>query len=121
MPMSAATLHTLSVILITLILSFFTLVLGELVPKRIGMRKAESIALSMSGLVYFISKLFAPVVWLLSASTNGILRLLGIDPHAEDSAVTEEEIRMLVDEGSEKGRHRCIRKGNDPKCVRVQR
>ncbi len=103
MPMPAATLHTLSVILITLILSFFTLVLGELVPKRIGMRKAESIALAMSGLVYFISKLFAPVVWLLSASTNGILRLLGIDPHAEDSAVTEEEIRMLVDEGSEKG------------------
>lgn len=99
----AATLHTVAVIAITLILSYFTLVLGELVPKRIAMRKAERIALALSWLVYVIARLFAPLVWLLSASTNGILRILGIDPHAEDDEVTEEEIRMLVDEGSEKG------------------
>lgn len=99
----ASTLDTIAVILITIILSYFTLVLGELVPKRIAMRKAEQLALAMSGLVYVISKIFAPVVWFLTVSTNGLLRLLGIDPHAEDEAVTEEEIRMMVDAGSRKG------------------
>jgi putative hemolysin len=99
----AATLHAVSVIAITLILSYFTLVLGELVPKRIAMRNAEGIALGLSGLIYFISKLFAPLVWVLTVSTNGMLRLFGIDPHAEDEQITEEEIRMMVDAGSEKG------------------
>lgn len=97
------TLRTVCVILITLILSFFTLVLGELVPKRIAMKKAEPLALGISGLLHFISKLFAPIVWLLSASTNGILRLMGIDPNESDETVTEEEIRMMIDAGSEKG------------------
>ncbi|MDO4541733.1 MAG: hemolysin family protein, partial [Bacillota bacterium] len=99
----ASTIDAISVVVITLILSFFTLVLGELVPKRIAMRKAESLALKMSGLVYVISKIFAPVVALLTVSTNGLLRLMGIDPNAEDDVVTEEEIRMMVDAGSEKG------------------
>lgn len=98
-----ATIDTISVILITMILSYFTLILGELVPKRIAMRKAEQLALAMSGLIFGISIIFAPVVWFLTASTNGLLRLLGIDPHAEDDKVTEEEIRMMVDAGSEKG------------------
>lgn len=98
-----STLDTISVIVITLILSFFTLVLGELVPKRLAMRNAEKLALAMSGLVYFISQIFAPVVALLTASTNGLLKLMGIDPYAEDDEITEEEIRMLVDQGSEKG------------------
>ncbi|MBP7174959.1 MAG: HlyC/CorC family transporter [Thermoclostridium sp.] len=98
-----ATLNTIAVIVITIILSYFTLVLGELVPKRIAMRNAERLALAMSGLVYFISKLFAPLVGLLTISTNGLLRLLGMDPHAADEHITEEEIRMMVDEGSEKG------------------
>jgi putative hemolysin len=57
----------------------------------------------MAGTVYFIAKLFHPLVWLLTSSTNGVLRLLGIDPDAEDDIITEEEIRMMVDEGSEKG------------------
>lgn len=100
---SAATLDTISVIVITLALSYFMLVLGELVPKRVAMRKAEELALAMSGLVYCISRIFSPVVWLLTISTNGILRLLGIDPHADDETITEEEIRMMVDAGSEKG------------------
>ncbi|HPF44316.1 MAG TPA: hemolysin family protein [Syntrophomonadaceae bacterium] len=99
----AATLDTISVIVITLILSYFTLVLGELVPKRVAMRKAEQLALAMSGLIYFISQIFSPVIWLLTASTNGILRLMGIDPQADDEVITEEEIRMMVDAGSEKG------------------
>ncbi len=98
-----STLTTISVILITLILSYFTLILGELVPKRLAMRNAEKLALGMSGFIYFVSKAFTPIVSLLTISTNAILRLLGIDPFAVDEAVTEEEIRMMVDEGSERG------------------
>lgn len=97
------TLNTISVVLITLILSYFTLVLGELVPKRIAMQKAETLALGMSLMVYGISKIFAPVVWFLTVSTNGVLRLFGIDPNESLEKVTEEEIRMMVDAGSEKG------------------
>jgi putative hemolysin len=98
-----ATLNTLSVIVITLILSYFTLVFGELVPKRVAMKNAEKLALALAGLLYIISKIFAPLVWVLTASTNGILRLLGIDPNAANEDVTEEDIRMMVDVGSENG------------------
>ncbi|MDR2418885.1 MAG: hemolysin family protein [Treponema sp.] len=98
-----ATLDTISVVLITFILSFFTLVLGELVPKRIAMKKAEDLAFAMSGLVALISRVFAPVVWLLTQSTNTLLRLIHINPEAEEDEITEEGIRMLVDAGSEKG------------------
>lgn len=98
-----STLRSICVVLITLILSYFTLVLGELVPKRVAMKKAESLALAISGLIAFISKLFAPIVWFLSVSTNGVLRLFGIDPNEQDEEVTEEEIRMMIDAGSEKG------------------
>lgn len=97
------TLDTIAVVVVTLILSYFTLIFGELVPKRIAMRKAEQLALGISSLVTFISKLFAPIVWILTVSTNAMLRLLGIDPNAEDEEVSEEEIRMMVDVGSEKG------------------
>ena len=99
----AHTLNAISVVLITLILSYFTLVLGELVPKRLAMKKAERIAFALSGIISAISTVFKPLVWLLTASTNGILRLLGINPNEEDSSVTEEEIRMMIDAGSEKG------------------
>jgi putative hemolysin len=100
---SATTLNTISVITITLILSYFTLVFGELVPKRVAMRNAEKLALNLSGLINFISKFFSPIVWFLTKSTNGLLRLMGIDPDADDEEVTEEEIRMMVDAGSERG------------------
>lgn len=100
---SPKTLNSIAVILITIILSYFTLVLGELVPKRVAMKKAESLALGMSALISFISKLFAPIVWLLTVSTNALLRLFGIDPNADDEEVTEEEIRLLVDAGGQKG------------------
>lgn len=99
----ASTLNTISVITITLILSYFTLVFGELVPKRVAMRNSDNLALAMSGLLYLISRVFAPLVWLLTASTNGVLRIMGIDPYAEDDDITEEDIRMMVDVGSEKG------------------
>jgi len=98
-----ATLDSIAVILITLILSYFTLVFGELVPKRIAMQKSEKLGMAISGLVSGISIVFKPIVWLLTISTNGMLRLLGIDPNASEEQVSEEEIRMMVDAGSEKG------------------
>jgi len=98
-----STLNTIAVVVVTLILSYITLVFGELVPKRVAMKKTEAIALGLSGIVGFISKAFAPLVWLLTVSTNGVLRLMGIDPNSEENEVSEEEIRMLVDAGSENG------------------
>ena len=102
-PISDETIDTVSVILITVILSYFTLVFGELVPKRLAMKKAESIALGISGAINFIAVAFAPLVWLLTVSTNGVLKLLKIDPNAEEESVSEEDIRMLADAGSESG------------------
>ncbi len=96
-------LDTLSVIIITLALTYFTVTLGELIPKQIAMRKSEQLALGMSQLIYVVSKIFGPVVWLLTVSANGILKLLGINPDEEDDENTEEEIRMMIDAGSEKG------------------
>ncbi len=98
-----ATLDAIAVVVITLILSYFTLIFGELVPKRLAMKKAEGIALGISGLVSGIAVLFRPVVWFLSVSTNLVLRLLGIDPNEAEDEVSEEDIRMMVDVGSEKG------------------
>ena len=102
-PIPEKTLDTLSVILITLLLSYFTLVFGELVPKRLAMKKSESLAMGLSALISAISAIFAPVVTVLTASTNGVLRLLGVDPNADEEEVSEEEIKMMVDRGSEKG------------------
>ena len=99
-----STLDTIAVILITLILSYFTLIFGELVPKRVAMRKAEGMALGISGVISGISKIFAPIVWFLTVSTNAVLRIMGIDPNEEDEEVGEEEIRMMVDASSEKGK-----------------
>ena len=98
-----ATLESIAVIVITLILSYFTLVFGELVPKRIAQRKSEALALGVSGIINAIAVVFKPIVWFLTASTNAVLRLMGIDPNEEDEEVSEEEIRMMVDVGSEKG------------------
>ena len=92
-----------TVIVITLILSYFTLVFGELVPKRIAMTKAEPIAFSVVSVLLVISAIASPFVRFLSFSTNLIVRMFGIDPYAAQSDVTEEEIRMMVDVGEEKG------------------
>lgn len=100
---SEGTLKTVCVFIITLILSYFSIVFGELVPKRIAMKKAEKMALGLSGILKFVSCVFAPFVWILTKSTNGILRLLRINPDEEEAAVTEEEIRMMLDTGSERG------------------
>lgn len=98
-----ATLDAGAVIFITLVLSYFTLIFGELVPKRIAMKKPEQIAMGISSLVSGISIVFKPIVSFLSVSTNLVLRLCGIDPEEEEEQVSEEEIRMMVDVGSEKG------------------
>lgn len=101
--MDASLLNTLCVIVITVVLSYFTLVLGELTPKRIAMHYPDKIARMGLRVITFCSALFRPVVWLLSASTNGLLCLMGIDPNAEEEEVTEEDIRALVDMGEESG------------------
>lgn len=102
-PIKAEILDSLAVIFITLVLSYFTLVFGEILPKQIAMRKAEPLALAMSGMLTGIASVFSPIVSFLTLSTNAVLRCIGIDPNEEEENASEEEIRMLVDVGSEKG------------------
>lgn len=99
----SAIIHTVSVVLITIIMAFFNLVLGELVPKRIAMQKAEGISFAAIGILGGIAAVMRPFVKLLSVSTNLVVRLFGLDPNASVDNVTEEEIRMMVDVGGEKG------------------
>jgi putative hemolysin len=103
LPLPRSMLETLSVVVITLILSYFTLVLGELVPKRLALQKAEAIAYFAVGPLTILSKITSPFVKFLTFSMNIIVRLFGVDPNAEDDNVTEEEIRMMVDVGKERG------------------
>ena len=92
----------IAIILITIILSFFTLVFGELVPKRLAMKYYEKIAYSTIGVIKAISVFTAPFVKLLTVSTNIVSRIFGVTEN-EEEIVTEEEIKMMVDEGQEKG------------------
>lgn len=100
---SPAKLDVLSVVGITIILSYVTLVLGELVPKRVAMQYAEKIGLFMSYSLFLISKLFSPIVWFLTISTNLVLKIIGINPESKNNQVTEEEIRIMIDVGTENG------------------
>ncbi len=100
---SRGTLEAIAVVVITLILSYFTLIFGELVPKRIAMKNAEAVALGVSGVITAISRLFAPIVWLLSVSTNAVLRLLGVDPGEINETPGEADIRMMVEASGEQG------------------
>ena len=100
---SESVIQVVSTILITIVMSYFSLVLGELVPKKIAMNKPEKVSFTVVPVLLFFNKVFKPFVKLLSASTNGLVRLFGIDPNADEEVVTEEEIRMLVDVGQEKG------------------
>lgn len=101
--LGAETLETLCIIVITIILSYFTLILGELVPKRIAMKDPERVAMGLCSLIGFFATLFRPAVWFLSVSTNLVLKLLRIDPKHDDDEVTEEEIRLMVDASEEDG------------------
>ena len=96
-------IETVALILITIIVSYFSLVFGELAPKKIGMQKSEKVAYKVVGILLFIMNATKPFVKVLAFSTNSIVRLFGIDPNADEENVTEEEILMMVDVGEEKG------------------
>lgn len=100
--LSLDTWNGISIIIITIILSYFTLIFGELVPKRIAMKKYESIAFASIGIINFISILTSPFVKFLEISTNIISKVFGVSG-VDEEVVTEEEIRMMVDVGEEKG------------------
>lgn len=99
---SIETWSGISIIIITIILSYFTLIFGELVPKRIAMKKSEVIAFASIGVIQFISSVTSPFVKFLEFSTNVVSKLFGVTGN-EEEVVTEEEIRMMVDVGQEKG------------------
>ena len=97
------TINTVSVIFITLILSFFTLVLGELVPKRIAMKHKEKLAEFVCGAISSLAVVLRPIIWLLTVSTNGVLRLMGVDPREKDESVSEDDIVIMLDAGADEG------------------
>ncbi|MEZ0065376.1 putative hemolysin [Streptacidiphilus sp. MAP12-20] len=101
--MSKGPADAVALVGLTLVISYVSLVLGELTPKRIGLQRAESIALSAAPLVDVISRVLRPVIWLLSASTNLMVRLLGGDPSAGRNAMSSEELRGLVAANTELG------------------
>lgn len=98
-----AALDTMAVVVITIILSYFTLIFGELVPKRIAMQKSLEVARFSSGVISGVAVIMKPIIWFLSFSTNTVLRILHMKTEAEEDSVTEEEIRMMVELGGEKG------------------
>lgn len=101
--LSMASIKPIAMVVVTLILSYFTLVLGELVPKRIGMNAPEKVAYALVNVINVISIITKPIVKFLSFSTNFVVRLFGIDPNKESDTVTEEEIRMMIDASQERG------------------
>ncbi len=101
-PALAGVAHPLAVALIVLLITYFTLTLGELVPKRLALARAERIATRVAGPMKALAVVAAPAVWLLSVSTEGVLRLCGVRPSAEPP-VTEEEIKILLQQGEEAG------------------
>lgn len=100
---SEKVLDTIAVIGITLVLSYFMLIFGELVPKRIAMQKSYAVAKISSGILTAIAVVMKPVVWFLSFSTNLVLKLLRMKTETAEEDVTEEEIRLMVDIGEESG------------------
>ncbi len=99
----AGIINTASIVLITLVLSFFTLVLGELVPKRIAMKHKEKLSEAVCGVISALALVLKPIIWLLTVTTNGVLRLFGIDPHEKEEPVSEEDIVLMLDAGADEG------------------
>ncbi|MFC7340623.1 hemolysin family protein [Saccharopolyspora griseoalba] len=87
---------TLALLLVTGLVSYLSLVLGELAPKRLALQRTEPVALLTAGVLDAMATLFRPLIWLLSKSTNAVVRLFGIDPRAESEEVSEEELRDMV-------------------------
>lgn len=96
-------INTVAVVLVTLILSYFTLIFGELVPKRIAMKDKEKLANSVCGIISFLAAVLKPIIWFLTISTNAVLRLVGIDPHEKEEPVSEEDIVLMLDAGADEG------------------
>ena len=101
-PLLGSSAKNIAIILVTILLSFFTLIFGELVPKRIGMKNHEKIAFATVGIIRAISIILAPFVKILTFATNAVSKLFGVT-ESDEEIVTEEEIRMMVDAGEEKG------------------
>ena len=93
---SAASARTLSIILVTLVIAYFSLVFGELVPKRLALFRTEAISLNSSYIIEGMARFFRPIIWLLSKSTDFVVRLFGIDPKEQRSQISEEELMELV-------------------------
>ncbi|MCR5007497.1 MAG: hemolysin family protein [Oribacterium sp.] len=102
-PISETVLSPIVIVVITLILSYVNIVFGELVPKRLAQAYTEKIALSMASVLQFASVLFRPFVGLLTVSTNTVMKLMGINPEDIEDKVSEEDIIMMLDEGTENG------------------
>jgi putative hemolysin len=83
-------------VLVTLLLVYISLVLGELTPKRIALQRAEGIAVATAGLIDVLGRITRPFIWLLSVSTNGVVRLLGGDPHANKEEISDDELRGIL-------------------------
>lgn len=96
-------INTVAVVLVTLILSYFTLIFGELVPKRIAMKHKEKLANSVCGIISFLAAVLKPIIWFLTVSTNAVLRIVGIDPHEKEEPVSEEDIVLMLDAGADEG------------------
>lgn len=103
LPFSPSVVKGIATVLITLVLAYFNLLFGELVPKKIAMQRAEELSFKFVGVLSATAVAFRPVVSFLTASTNAVLRVFGIDPNSSEQPVTEEEILMMVDAGEEKG------------------
>lgn len=102
-PISLGVLNTIAVVVITIILSYFTLVFGELVPKQLALQKPEEISNIAVGPISFLAFVCSPIVKFLTFSINTVLRLFRVDPNAEEEEATEEDIRMMIDLGDERG------------------
>ena len=94
--LSSSAARGLSLVGLTLVIAYFSLVFGELVPKRLALSRTEPIALTFAGLIDLTAKLFRPIIWFLSHSTNFVVRIFGIDPNEQRSAMSEEELLDLV-------------------------
>jgi len=94
--MSQGAADAVAFVLVTILLVYIALVLGELTPKRIGLQRAEGIAIAVAGVVEFLARVTRPFIWLLSVSTDGLVRLLGGDPKANREEISEGELRGIL-------------------------
>ena len=103
LPLPAGVVSVFSMVVVTIVISFFSIAFGEMVPKRIAMQQPEAWARMALGVMHGISVVFAPMMALLNVTTNGTLHLLGLKTEAEEAAASEEDIRLMVENSGEQG------------------